>query len=237
MEKIFQSVSIKASNSEQRIITAIANSGVLDRTNEIVEVSGIQYDNKNLPPLLWQHKHDQPLGKILSLSKTAKGLEMVAQIAKYETESELKQLTDSIWESVKQGVIKSCSIGFKALDYAMDKTGATVWTASELLEVSLVSVPAERGASITGFKSTDRAKATKHTTVKLSGATGGVKLSKPTEQTIAGDLSHAEKLLATQLAYADPAKRKSLLEPFKQEFGAAQAQKVLLMADSLKGEL
>ena len=241
MDRIFQDIKIKASNSEQRIITAIANSGVLDRTGEIVSIAGITYDPKNLPALLWQHKHDQPLGRILSLSKTAKGLEMTAQIAKYETDSELKQLSDSVWESVKQGVIKSCSIGFRPTDYEKNSAGAIVWTSSELLEVSLVSVPAERGANITGFKSNEHRKTSsinlpgkKHTVVKLD--RGGVKLS-PARHVVADDLSHQEKLLAAQMAYADPVKRKSLLEPFIQEFGTAQADKVRLMADSLRGDL
>lgn len=241
MDRIFQNIKIKASNSEQRIITAIANSGVLDRTGEIVSIAGITYDPKNLPALLWQHKHDQPLGRILSLSKTAKGLEMTAQIAKYETDSELKQLSDSVWESVKQGVIKSCSIGFRPTDYEKNSAGAIVWTSSELLEVSLVSVPAERGANITGFKSNEHRKTSsinlpgkKHTVVKLD--RGGVKLS-PARYVVADDLNHQEKLLAAQIAYADPVKRKSLLEPFIQEFGTAQADKVRLMADSLRGDL
>ncbi|WP_180108407.1 HK97 family phage prohead protease [Acinetobacter sp. YH12147] len=240
MDRIFQDIKIKASNSEQRIITAIANSGVLDRTGEIVSIAGITYDPKNLPALLWQHKHDQPLGRILSLSKTAKGLEMTAQIAKYETDSELKQLSDSVWESVKQGVIKSCSIGFRPTDYEKDSTGAIVWTSSELLEVSLVSVPAERGANITGFKSNENRKTPstklpekKHTVVKL--ARNGVQLP-PTNNVVADGLSHQEKLLATQLAYADPVKRKSLLEPFINEFGEDKANKVRLMADSLRGD-
>lgn len=241
MDRIFQNIKIKASDSEQRIITAIANSGKLDRTGEIVSIAGITYDPKNLPALLWQHKQDQPLGRILSLSKTAKGLEMTAQIAKYETNSELKQLSDSVWESVKQGVVKSCSIGFRPTDYEKDSTGAIVWTSSELLEVSLVSVPAERGANITGFKSNENRKnpstklpEKKHTVVKL--ARNGVQLP-PDNNVVADGLSHQEKLLAAQLAYADPAKRKTLLEPFINEFGADKANKVRLMADSLRGDL
>lgn len=242
MDRIFQDIKIKASNSEQRIITAIANSGVLDRTGEIVSIAGITYDPKNLPALLWQHKHDQPLGRILSLSKTAKGLEMTAQIAKYETDSELKQLSDSVWEAVKQGVVKSCSISFRPTDYEKDSTGAIVWTSSELLEVSLVSVPAERGANITGFKSNENRKTSstklpekKHTVVKLD--RGGVKLSPISADIVADGLSHQEKLLAAQLAYADQVKRKSLLEPFINEFGEDKANKVRLMADSLRGDL
>ena len=239
MDKIFQNIKIKASDSEQRIITAIANSGKLDRTGEIVSIAGITYDPKNLPALLWQHKQDQPLGRILSLSKTAKGLEMTAQIAKYETDSELKQLSDSVWESVKQGVIKSCSIGFRPTDYEKDSTGAIVWTSSELLEVSLVSVPAERGASITGFKSGERISVKKpdpkHVTVKLSA--GPVKLSSPIKETVEDGLNHHEKLLAAQMAYADPVRRKTLLKPFINEFGEDKANKVRLMADSLRGDL
>lgn len=239
MNKIFQCVNIKASNSEQRIITAIANSGKLDRTGEIVSISGITYDPNNLPALLWQHKHDQPLGRIISLSKTSKGLEMVAQIAKYETDSELKQLSDSVWESVKQGVIKSCSIGFRPTDYEKNASGDLVWTSSELLEVSLVSVPAERGASITGFKSGERISVKKpdpkHVTVKLSA--GPVKLSSPIKETVEDGLNAHEKRLAAQLAYKDPIQRKSILEPYVQEFGADKGKNILLMADYLKGEL
>ncbi|WP_168461549.1 HK97 family phage prohead protease [Acinetobacter sp. A1] len=234
MNKIFQNVSIKAASDGQRIITAIANSGALDRTNEIVSVQGIEYDEKNLPPLLWQHQHDKILGRILSLKKTQKGLEMTAQIAKYETPSDLQQLTDSVWESVKMGVIKSCSIGFRPLDYDRSQ-GTTVWLKSELLEVSLVSVPAESGAKITSHKA---AKQRSTGAVNLSGVPHTVvNLSDIPSQSIASALTANEKLLGAKLAYMDTANRKSLLEPFINEFGAERADMVKVFADSLRGEL
>ena len=64
-----------------------------------------------------------------------------------------------------------------------------------------------------------------------------MKLSPISADIVADGLSHQEKLLAAQLAYADPVKRKSLLEPFINEFGEDKANKVRLMADSLRGDL
>jgi hypothetical protein len=61
------------------------------------------------------------------------------------------------WGEVKAGLVRAVSIGFRAVEYAfIEGTGGIRFIASEVLELSLVSVPANAGATITSIKSIDR---------------------------------------------------------------------------------
>ncbi|HET7375741.1 MAG TPA: hypothetical protein VFK30_03475, partial [Anaerolineae bacterium] len=51
---------IKSFNEDERIIEGVATTPTPDRVDDIVDPMGAKF---NLPmPLLWQHRHDQPIG-------------------------------------------------------------------------------------------------------------------------------------------------------------------------------
>lgn len=237
MEKAYSTLTIKSVDNEKRIIKGMASTISPDRANDIVEPNGMLFD---LPfPFLWQHDHSKPIGNVVAAKRSSKGLEIEVQIAKIKEAGSLKDQVDHAWNAIKEGLVRGLSIGFRPLDYDIRSGGGIHYTATEIFEVSAVTIPCNAQATITEIKRASNAwvrlSGSGHRTVKLN--TGGVKLSPVSADIVADGLSHQEKLLAAQLAYADQVKRKSLLEPFINEFGEDKANKVRLMADSLRGDL
>jgi len=106
---------------------------VVDRSAESVLPSG--YDIKSYmknPILLYQHKGDSPVGKVINIDITQKGLYIEAEVH--------KAMSEQTYYGVENGILKTFSIGFSVKD-ATENDGVWFWTAVELLEVSIVSVP------------------------------------------------------------------------------------------------
>ena len=56
-------------------IEGYASVPIVDRDNEIVEINAMNISNFNKNPiLLYQHKRDEPIGKIIELEKRSEGL-------------------------------------------------------------------------------------------------------------------------------------------------------------------
>jgi hypothetical protein len=72
-------LTIKAVDEAKRTITGVASTPDVDRMGDIVDPKGAQF---SLPlPLLWQHDAASPIGTVDQAKVTAKGIEIVAQIA------------------------------------------------------------------------------------------------------------------------------------------------------------
>ena len=69
----------------------------------------------------------------------------------------LRERIEEAWESVKAGLIRGVSIGFRPLEDGIEflKGGVLRFTKIEILELSLVAIPANADASITTIKSID----------------------------------------------------------------------------------
>lgn len=157
-----------AEKEEERILTGIATTKNLDRVNDIVLPDGVNY---TLPlPLLLQHDHNLPVGEVYKIYKTNKGLEFEAKIAKIEEPGKLKDRVDEAWQSVKNFLIKNVSIGFSSEDYITNKSGGLTFNKSDLYEISLVTIPANKDAKILNFKNidSDLSKQNKTTKIKSS---------------------------------------------------------------------
>jgi hypothetical protein len=135
--------------SERRRIVGYASTKDLDRTADIVEPSAfketIDTFLKN-PILFFNHMWHEPLGTITSLSIDDAGLRVEAEIGKGT------ELTEKVWTLVKQGLLRAFSFGFRILeskDVSEDKTNPAnrVITKLDLLEVSVVTVPANANAT------------------------------------------------------------------------------------------
>ena len=152
MNRAYSFLEIKAVGEETRTITGWATTPETDRQGDIVEPLGVKY--KNPLVLLWQHDHEKPIGTVEFGKPTAKGVPFTATIAKVEEPGTLKDRVDEAWQSVKAGLIRAVSIGFRAIDYEEIKgTYGLRYKETEVYELSLVSVPANAGAVITGVKS------------------------------------------------------------------------------------
>lgn len=152
MKKAYSLLQVKSLDAEQRIIKGIASTPAPDRSDDIVDPQGAKFA---LPiPFLWQHMHSQPIGEVTEAVVTDKGIEVTVQIAKIEEEGKLKDRIDEAWQSIKSGLVKGLSIGFRGLTVEdIPRSWGLHFKEWEWYELSAVTVPANAEASITEIKS------------------------------------------------------------------------------------
>lgn len=145
MNRAYSFLEVKSVNDESRVISGWASTPDVDRQGDIVEPLGVKY--KNPLVLLWQHDHEKPIGTVDFGKPTEKGVPFTATIATVNEPGTLKDRVDEAWQSVKAGLIRAVSIGFRSLDSEPIKgTYGVRYKSSEVYELSLVSVPAQAGA-------------------------------------------------------------------------------------------
>lgn len=142
-------IEFKSVDADARIIEGIASTPSPDRTGDVMVPEGAQF---SLPlPLLWQHRADQPIGKVLSATVTKAGIKIRAQIAKG-----VLPFIDEAWSLIKAGLVPGLSIGFKAIDFTpIEKSGGYRIVKWAWLELSAVTIPMNAEATITAVKSAD----------------------------------------------------------------------------------
>ncbi len=153
LNRAYSLLDIKSVDVELRTITGIATSPTPDRMGDVVEPLGVQF--KNPLPLLLFHDSRQPVGQVTFSKPTAKGVEFTARIPIISEPASLKDRVDTAWASVKAGLLKGVSIGFRAVESSFIKDGGTRFLKTEVLELSLVAVPANADATIASIKSFD----------------------------------------------------------------------------------
>jgi len=152
MEKKFfdqLSINIKSSDEEKREITAVGSRQAVDRDGDLLHLDGLSLTNyRKNPVVLWSHNsHDLPIGKANRVWVDGKDLKFKIKF----TEPDVNPFADSVYKLVKGGFINSLSIGFMP-DWTKakfnEKRGGYDFEKSELLEVSMVNVPANSGARV-----------------------------------------------------------------------------------------
>lgn len=155
MNRAYSVLEIKAVSDDAREIEGIATTPSPDRMGDIVEPLGAKFAAEL--PLLWQHDHHQPVGHVRFGKPTRSGIPFKATISKVDEDGELKARLDMAWQSVKAQLVKAVSIGFRALEYALMENGGVRFTETEIIELSLVTVPANADCTITTIRSIDSA--------------------------------------------------------------------------------
>jgi len=153
MNRMYSVLHVKAVEEEQRIIRGVATTPNPDRVGDIVEPLGVQF--KNPMPLLHQHDHTRPVGTVTFDKPTKNGITFEARLPKIEEPGPLRDRVETAWGEIKAGLVRAVSIGFRALEYAFLDGGGIRFTETEVLELSLVSVPANADAMISTIKSID----------------------------------------------------------------------------------
>ena len=125
----------------------IMSSEAVDRTGDIIRQNGWELrDFLKNPIALFGHRHDFPIGSWKNVRVEGKRLVGDLVLASKGTSERI----DEIRSLVEQRVLKAVSVGFRVLDYVpIDKNdpyGAWDIKRSELLETSVVSVPAHQDA-------------------------------------------------------------------------------------------
>ncbi len=189
LNRAYSVLDIKELNDGERVITGIATTPEPDRMNDIVEPLGAKF--RNPLPLLWQHMSDKPVGTVVFDKPTEKGITFKATLPKIDEPGALKDLVDMAWQAVKAKLVRGVSIGFRALEYSWMDDGGIRFIETEIMELSLVTIPANASATIQSIKSIDSSirtaagitdaalpKKTASTAPASSGRKGAVVLSK-----------------------------------------------------------
>lgn len=124
-------------------ITGYANTVDKDRMGDVIPTKawqdmGALANYKRNPIILAFHDHSRPIGVCESIDVDTLGLKITAKITK---------AAGDVYHLIKEGVLKAFSIGFVVKDADYDSaTDIFVINALELLEVSVVSVPANQNS-------------------------------------------------------------------------------------------
>jgi len=129
-------------DDEDLIIRGMASTTDKDRMGDIIESSawkkGLANFRKN-PIILYNHNHNRPIGKAKAVSMTEHGLEIEAKISKSAPD---------VIALIKEKILQAFSVGFMVKDAEYDRESDTfLIKQAELLEVSVVSVPANQAAT------------------------------------------------------------------------------------------
>lgn len=155
-DRAYALLHIKAIDEDSRQITGIATTPTPDRVGDIIEPLGVKF--RNPLPLLLYHDQRSAVGTVRLDKPTADGITFTAQIPKIAESGRLQERVDEAWQSVKTKLIRGVSIGFRVLNDAMDfmkDTGGIRYRETEILELSLVAVPANQDATIQAIKAFD----------------------------------------------------------------------------------
>lgn len=155
--RAYSLLTVKAVDEDRRIIRGVATTPSVDRVGDIVEPLGVTF--KNPLPLLWQHDHQKPIGKVKFEAPTEAGITFEAELPVIDEPGTLKDRVDEAWQSIKLELVRAVSIGFRALEYAWMDEGGIRFIRSEVYELSAVTIPANEDAVITSLKNMDAATA------------------------------------------------------------------------------
>lgn len=247
MNRAYSFLDVKAVNDESRVITGMATTPAVDRVGDVVEPLGVTF--KNPLPLLWQHEHDKPIGLVEFGKPTAKGVPFTATLPKIEEEGKLRDRIEEAWQSIKAGLVRAVSIGFRSIESEnIAGTWGTRYIRSEVFELSAVTIPAQAEARIETIKSFDvglpAATGTKATPVvridKPAGASATVvkqlpAIPKPEEGL---DMKFGEQIKSFQAALEQKSARQTeLMEKAGEEgrsLDAAESEEFDTLGDEIK---
>lgn len=154
--RAYSFIEVKSVNEDRRIFRGMATTPTVDRVGDVVEPLGVSF--KNPLPLLWQHDHSKPIGKVKFSAPTADGIAFEAEMPTHDEPGTLKDRLDEAWQSIKLGLVRAVSIGFRPIEYSFMDEGGVRFLKAEVFELSAVTVPANEQALIAGVgKSMDAA--------------------------------------------------------------------------------
>jgi HK97 family phage major capsid protein/HK97 family phage prohead protease len=161
LTRAYALLTVKAVDPQQRTITGIASTPEPDRMGDVVEPLGITY--KNPLPLLLYHDAKKPVGHVTFKKPTTDGLAFTATLPTIGDPGPLRDRVEEAWQSLKAGLLAGVSIGFRSIEEAFNKdTGGFRFLKTEVLELSLVAIPANADATIHTVKDLDLAASGRH---------------------------------------------------------------------------
>jgi HK97 family phage major capsid protein/HK97 family phage prohead protease len=162
LKRAYSVFRVKSADEERRTIAGIASTPEPDRLGDVVEPLGIAY--KNPLPLLLHHDSKKPVGLVRFFPPSADGIEFEAELPTVDEPGALRDRIEEAWQSIKARLLSGVSIGFRSIEEAFIKETFSIrFIKSELLELSLVTIPANANATISTIKSLDQAASGRNT--------------------------------------------------------------------------
>lgn len=121
--------------------------GNLDRDGDVVARGAFRESLKGrLPALLWQHNAKEPIGRFDDVREDEKGLYVKGRLS-------MEGRGREAYELLKMGALDGLSIGFVTKEATRDSARSTrTITRAELMEISLVTFPANELARVSAVK-------------------------------------------------------------------------------------
>lgn len=104
----------------------------------------------SLPAMLWQHDTAAPIGRWLALAEDERGLVVEGRLT-----LEVQKAREA-YALLRDGALNGLSIGFQTRRSEAGTHGGRLLTDIDLLEISLVTLPANSGARVAAVKSRGR---------------------------------------------------------------------------------
>ena len=151
MHRAYAPLVLKAVDSERRQISGVASTPTPDRVGDILEPLGATFEREI--PLLLYHDTERPVGHA-RLKKSDEGITFEATLPDIKEPGTLRDRVLEAWHSLQAKLIRGVSVGFKPNPDAMEllRTGGIRFRKYEVLELSLVAVPANVEATVTEIK-------------------------------------------------------------------------------------
>lgn len=233
--RAYSIINVKRANDDARVIEGIASTPTPDRMGDIVEPDGAEF---SVPmPLLWQHNSSQPVGHVTWAKVAKDGIAFRAKIFQIEEPLGLRNRLEEAWQSVKSGLVRGVSIGFRSLSHEFMASGGIRFAEWEWMELSLVTIPANSEATINTIKSLDqnfrRAALGQQRITIISPRSGQpVKSGDPVMKTFKEKIAELEKEIGPKRARME-AIMKAALEDDDRELSAEEQEEF----DELTGEV
>lgn len=138
---------IKAIEDQARTVSFRITTGAVDRDHDIINPAGWNVGNylRN-PVVMFAHDYGSlPVARTLNITADSQGLVALAEFAG----PDIYPFADTVFKMVKGGFLNATSVGFRPEAWTYNETRSGIdFAAQELLEFSIVPVPANPGALV-----------------------------------------------------------------------------------------
>jgi len=154
--EIFRAYSLlteKSFDEGDAVIRGIATTPTPDRVSDVIVPGGVVFRTRDIKLHLY-HDTDKPVGQVSFGKPTANGLTFEARIPDVKEEGIVRDRVNEARHSLKYNLISAVSVGFRPLEGGIEimPGGGYKFTAWEMIELSLTSVPANPEAIVQAVK-------------------------------------------------------------------------------------
>jgi HK97 family phage prohead protease len=125
----------------------MASAPNVDRDADRVMPMGIDCENyRKNPVLIFGHSYSDPasiIGKAAEIAVDETGLRILPELRTPATPNDPMHIVKALWDA---GILRAASIGFRPINMVKNAFGGNDILACELLEVSIVPIPANQSA-------------------------------------------------------------------------------------------